>query len=382
MRIGLNLLFLIPNKVGGTETYTIGLIHALSQIQQEHEYYLFINQESKSLNLTNHPKFHIVVCPIQAKYRAVRFLWEQIVLPWQVFVLRLDILHSLGYISPLVLPCKSVVTIHDLNFVSILEAFSWLNRVGHRFFVTNSAKRANHILTDSGFGKDEIVSHLKIAQEKISVTYAAPKVRQPNVQSDSQWLLIRQRLGIQKPYILAFSSLAPHKNISRLLEAFAILRTQKNFQGQMVIVGHLPVRGPALNDLIHKLELGANELIITGYLPDNEVTELLSHAALFVFPSLYEGFGLPVVEAMAAGVPVVCSSHSSLPEIAGDAAIFFDPLNTQEIVDVIMRIFDDEVSKQQLRERGWQNLQRFSWLKTARGTLDVYERVMLLSLRQ
>lgn len=375
MRIGLNLLFLIPGEVGGTETYTTSIIKALGVIDNVNEYFLLINWESKCLKLTDCSNFQRVICPIRAQSRLMRFFWEQCVLPWQARRLRLDIVHSLGYISPLFLPCKAVVTIHDLNFLDIPEAFTRFTQGVQQFFVTHSANRADSIIAVSGFVCDQIVTHLKVSREKVIVVHEAPKQRSVADPDESLWCKVRHQYSIHQPYILALSSLSPHKNMPRLLEAFARVQTELGDNCHLVVAGHLPSKGVSLPSLAE--ELGLNKSVtFTSYLPDEHMSLLLSHAALFVFPSMYEGFGLPLLEAMAAGTPVACSSKGSLSEIAGDAAAFFDPTNIQEMADVLCSLMRDETRRHTLRERGRKNLGHFSWELAARKTLAVYNLLM------
>ena len=375
MRIGLNLLFLIPGEVGGTETYSTSLITALGQIDQENQYYLLINRESRNIPFPSQPNFHRVICPIKATNRWIRFLWEQSILPLQAKVLRLDLLHSLGYISPLILPCKSITTVHDLNFVSIPQFFSPFVLRVQKFFVEQTVKHVDHVIVVSEFVRDQLSRYLPADLEKISVIHEAPKQRNKEEGKEVIREDICKRYGIKLPYIVAFSSLTPHKNITGLLEVFARIVNDLEKGWQLVVVGHLPRTKPPLPEYCQNLGLNQGDAIFTGYLPDDQVSVMLTHADLFVFPSFYEGFGLPLLEAMNAGVPVVCSSRGSLPEIAGDAAIFFDPADSQDMAGAILSVIRDISLRRALRERGKVNLERFSWEKAAQKTLEVYKRV-------
>lgn len=371
MRIGLNLLFLIPSEVGGTETYSTSLIWAIHKLDQVNEYFLFINRETIDLDLPKGCNFHRIICPFHGKNRVMRFLWEQMVLPWQTAALNLDVLHSLGYISPLALPCKSVVTIHDLNFLSIPESFTPFTRIIQKYFVTWSAMRADRIIVVSEFVRNQLEAYLENIHRRVSVIHEAPKEEIQMKENLPKWTDLQAKYSLIKPYIFAFSSLTLHKNIARLIEAYAKLR-QEGVNCQLLIVGHQPIRGTPLPKLAESLSLKRNEVIFTGYLQDYDVSLLLSHATVFAFPSLYEGFGLPALEAMATGTVVACSSNGSLPEIVGEAAVIFDPTQVDQIAQALSSLLKDETLRQVLKERGRLNLQRFSWDRAAHTTLEVY----------
>jgi glycosyltransferase involved in cell wall biosynthesis len=373
MRIGLNLLFLIPEEVGGTETYSLSLIRALSELDSTNEYFLIINQESKDLKFPKKKNFHILLCPIHARNRWLRFIWEQFILPWQILELNLDVLHSLGYISPLILPCKSVATIHDLNYLRIPESFTPFTRFVQGFFVNQTARHTDRIIVVSEFIKTQLIEYLKISNEKIVVIHEAPKPRPKYSRDDKGWIDIKTKFGIEEPFILTLSSKSPHKNITRLIQAHAINlgRIQRNWQ--LVIAGHLPDGNNDLEISVRDLHLGKKEVIFTGFLPDDQLSMVMCRADIFVMPSLYEGFGLPILEAMRFGIPVACSSHGSLPEIAGKAALFFDPTNTEQIADTILNIKFDRKIREELIKFDIENLQRFDWEKAAKSTTDIYK---------
>lgn len=371
MRIGLNLLFLIPNEVGGTETYSTSLIEALSEVDNSNQYYLFINKESRGLTFPLAGNFHRVNCPVTAKNRFYRFVWEQVILPIQVLIYRLDVLHSLGYISPLLLSCKSVVTIHDLNFISIPEVFTPFTRFVQRIFVTLSAIRATQIIVVSGYIQSQLQGYIPSIYNKVSVVYEAPKRKSADLLREEEWSKLKGRYNLNKPYLFVFSSLTPHKNIPRLLMAFKQLQ-EKGVDCQLVVAGHQPEKKPSLLEIAGQLGLESCDVIFTGFLPQTDIEVLLSHAALFVFPSLYEGFGLPALEAMSHGIAVACSNRGSLPEITGKAAILFDPLDINEISERLRQIMTDDMQKGELTKQNVENLKRFSWKKTAIQTIELY----------
>lgn len=367
MRIGLNLLYLLPGIVGGTETYAAGLIRGLAQIDKENEYFVFVNCEAAEWPLPDAPNFHRVVCSVKAISRTKRYLFEQFKLPFLVQSYQLQLLHSLGYVSPVFLPCKSVVSILDIIYD---YPGSFARRQLLKLFAHISAHRTNGILTLSENSKRQIATHLHVSPQKITVTYLAPKIREesPGV----TWTDVKKYLHLNDVYLLALSSFSPSKNIPRLLEALAMLQQELPENMKLVLAGHVPSKGALLLQQVERLNL-VKKVIFTGYLSDEKLILLLQHATGFIFPSLYEGFGIPVLEAMAAGTSVACSNAASLPEVAGDAALLFDPLKVDEIAMTIRRLINEPDLRAALVRKGYQNVARFSWKTTAEKTLRVYK---------
>jgi len=370
MRIGINLLFMIPGIVGGTETYAVSLVNALAKIDPDNEYFLFINKETKPGLFDAGRNFQFVACPIRATNRAARFLWEQLVLPSQTRGYSLDLLHSPGYIAPLSMSMKSVVTIPDLNYRAIPEAFNGFTRTAQKFFVENSARRVDRLITISEFTRGDIINRLEIPGDKITAILLAPKEQTNRQQISWDELILKHR--INRPYVFVLSSKSPHKNIPRMVEGFLRANHALGHTYQLIVGGHLPDHSRAADQIAAVVD-ESSDIRATGYVSDAELGELMAHASAFAFPSLYEGFGLPALEAMAAGVPVVSSNRASLPEVCGDAALYFDPVDVDAISVSLQRVLTDAELRSQLVERGTENLKRFSWETTARHTLEVYK---------
>jgi glycosyltransferase involved in cell wall biosynthesis len=366
MRIGINILYLLPGVVGGTETYAAGLLYGLAQIGNQNEVLVFVNKESAEWPIPQAANFTRIVCPVAATRRTRRYFFEQLSLPRMLKKYGVDMVHSLGYVGPLRTPCPAVVTIPDLNYLAVGHTMPFFKRYFLRFFSVNAAKRAKAIITISSFSKNLICKELKLQPENVVVTLLGARWKD-NLISHDHVSNIKARYGISAPYLVAFAGGALHKNIPRLLKAFGELRRELAYQ--LVLVGHLP-RDVNPGQL-------SKHILTTGYVPAEHVLPLLSGAELFVLPSLYEGFGLPVLEAQQVGVPVVCSRAASLPEVAGDAAIFFDPYSIPDMVDKIRRVACSPALQAELRQKGLANVNRFSWGQTARETLAVYERVTL-----
>jgi glycosyltransferase involved in cell wall biosynthesis len=368
MKIGINLLYLLPRVVGGTETYAAGLLRGLAEIDQRNEYFVFVNRESESWPLPQAANFTRVVCPIRAAGRASRYLFEQVRLPRLLAQYHIDVVHSLGYVGPLAAPCPSVVTIPDLNYIALKHTMSGPKRTALRFFSIQSAKRANHVITISDFSKREICGTIKIRPDKIAVTHLGA-MRNGALNSSGHWAELAGRYRIREPYVVAFGGRTPHKNISQLIRAYALMRDA--FPHSLVLIGHIPSNV----DLAAEPKEIRDRIITTGYVPEEHIPPLLSHADLFVLPSLYEGFGLPLLEAQQAAVAVACSTAGSLPEVGGDGAIYFDPTSIRQIADAIHRCLADARLRAELILQGRENVSRFSWDTTARETLLVYQGV-------
>jgi glycosyltransferase involved in cell wall biosynthesis len=367
MKVALNLLYLLPGVVGGTETYAKSLIKAFAKQGRDDEYTVFVNRESTNLDITPAENFERVVCPINAENRASRYAWEQIALPLQLARRKFNVVHSLGYVVPLAARGRHVVTVHDVNYLGHKGWRTGIGRNAFRFFAESTVKKADRVIAVSEFSRSEIIRHMGVPAGKVSVVHSAgrdPKRVNGAAESD----LVR---SLTRPYVMAFSALSAHKNIGRLIEAFG--KIAGSVPHDLVLVGHMPVKSA------HRAELeaaGGHERIhFTGYVSDADVSALMQNASLFAFPSLYEGFGLPLLDAQNAGVPVVCSSAGALPEVAGDGAVLFDPLSVDAMATALQRALLDGDLRDRLVQRGYENAQKFSWDATARATLSIYDAV-------
>lgn len=371
MRIGINLLYLIPGVVGGTETYAAGLLSGLAQIDNENEFFIFVNQSAADWPVPENKNFVRVVCPVKGTIRYRRYFFEQYQLSKLLSQYKIDLVHSLGYICPLRSPCTSVVTIPDLNYIDIAHTIGTGKKLVLSFFSMQAAKRADHVITISNFSKERICQILKLPAEKITVTLLSTDKKDNSDPSTKENELLSY-YGIKEPYIVAFGGGAIHKNIPRLIKAFVSLKD--SLSHNLVLIGHLS-SNISLTTILNDHGLN-NRLIATGYVPNSHIDLLLSHADLFVLPSLYEGFGIPLLEAQKAGVAVACSTAGSLPEVAGNSVIFFDPLSVDSIAHTIHKCLSDDNLCSELRHLGQDNLKRFSWEKTASETLEVYRSVL------
>jgi glycosyltransferase involved in cell wall biosynthesis len=368
MRIGINILFLLPGIVGGTETYAAALLHGLATVDRQDEFAVFVNRESKNWPLPEAPNFTRLVCPISAVSRSRRYFFEQVFLPQLLKEHAIDVVHSLGYVSPLFTPCPSVVTIHDLNYRALGKYMPRVRQMSLGLFVRQSVRRVAKVITISEFARDEIYHEFGLQHERIVVTHLAPRFQSDGSNSEVDLVGIN-KLGIRFPYMVAFAGGGPNKNIPRLLNAFGQAKGQYQPPHQLVLIGRF-----SSDYLLSGFEQN-KDVCLTGYLDDETLRSVLMGAQLLVFPSFYEGFGLPVLEAMACGVPVVCSNQASLPEVAGDAAVFFDPYSIEDMALKISQVAGDWELREELKQKGLDRAKHFSWEKTAQETLAVYTQV-------
>jgi glycosyltransferase involved in cell wall biosynthesis len=369
MRVALNLLYLIPGVVGGTETYGRSLVRGLAAVDPENEYLLFVNREASDIEFTTAANFSRVLCNVRAKSRAARYAWEQTILPVQLARHRIDVAHSLGYVGPILAPCPHVASVHDLNYVGQGSAMTPARRAVLRLFVGATVRSADHIITISNFSRLELTRRFALDPDRVTVTYLAARLTDLDVRAASHDRG-HDRYNIRPPYFVAFSSPFRHKNIPALIEAFATIAPE--VPHTLVLIGHpapdVRARVAAMGDL-------SRRVIHTGFVPAHHLVPLLRGADLMVFPSTYEGFGLPILDAHTIGLPVVSSNAAALPEVAGDAAIYFDPLSTSSMAGAIRRGLTDADLRQELADLGKRNAGRFSWEQTARLSCAIYNRL-------
>ncbi len=304
----------------------------------------------------------------------VRIFWEQVVQPLALKKEKVDLLHALAFVTPLLSPCPSVVTIYDLSFLLYPESFKHSKRFYLGLFTRLSAKRARRIIAISESTKRDVVRLLGVPPEKVEVVYCGiDEAFRPL--AEDQVATFRSKRGLPERFILFVGTIEPRKNVARLIEAFADLQTCKLANLKLVIGG---AKGWFCEHVFARVEeLGLEgDVMFPGYIPVSELPLWYNAAELFVYPSLYEGFGLPPLEAMACGTPVVAANTSSLPEVVGEAGLTVDPLDVEGLAEAMRRALSDEALRQEMRERGLQRAKGFSWTKTARETVQVYRRAM------
>lgn len=376
MRIGINTLFFIPGKVGGSETYIRNLISKLSDIDKENEYFIFANKENFNEFKIDKPNFHKALCPINASFKPGRILWEQLVLPLQTLKYKIDILFSPGYTAPVFTKCKQVVAIYDLNYYHHSEDFSRFELIFWKLLIPLSARVADRIIVLSNNSKRDIENVLDVPSNKVVPIYLAANI----FSNAADWTKekireVKKKYQIDKDYILSVAAFHPHKNLYRLIEAYKILKDRYGSGHKLVLVGMKARASKAVEGAIKGMSL-EKDVIFTGWVPVEDIPILYKGAAIFVFPSLFEGFGIPPIEAMTCGTPVAVSNTTSLPEVVGDAGLFFNPMDIEDIAAKIHTIVANKNIRDELIKKGFEQAKKFSWDKTARETLDVFKMVI------
>jgi glycosyltransferase involved in cell wall biosynthesis len=354
-RIGVNALYLIPGGVGGTEIYLRELLPALAAIDTTNDYYVFTNLETGSDLTPRQANFHWKPQAIHATFRPARILWEQIVLPLEAARYRLDVLFNPGFTCPVFAPCSAVTVFHDLQHKRHPEHFHWFDLPFWRLLLWLSAHRSRKLIAVSEATRADLVRYYRIPAERVTVV--------PHGVDQRFFTLDRTHT---EPYLLCVSTLHPHKNIERLIRVYARGKRDR----RLVLAGMRGFQTKAIEALIAELGVGES-VMLTGWIPRGQLQDLYAHADAFIYPSTFEGFGMPVLEALAAGIPSACSDIPPLREVASDAAAYFDPLDDGAVAKALVRITSDEPLRAQLRVAGPARARQFSWKRTAEATLTV-----------
>ncbi len=297
---------------------------------------------------------------------------EQIRIPLALRRTRVDLFHAPHYVVPRLVPCPYLVTIHDcihLRFPQYLP--NRLAPIYARTMMHVAARGARRVLTVSEASKQDILKYLHIPADQVEVIYNAPDARITAPPPPEDIARTRDRYLLTAPFILYSGNIKPHKNLDRLIEAYALLRRQGIEDHKLLIIGDEVSKYPNLRRQVHRFQLHQHVRFL-GFVPDATLAALYRLAAVFVFPSLYEGFGLPPLEAMAAGTPVVTSNVSSLPEVVGDAALLIDPTSPPSIADALARVLTDPPLRADLVRRGLARAATFSWAQSAARVHEVY----------
>jgi glycosyltransferase involved in cell wall biosynthesis len=357
MRIGINALYLIPGGVGGTEIYLRGVLAALAKLGTDTEYFVFTGREVTGDLVPQQPNFHWERTPVRSVCRPARILWEQTGLPLRAASLRLDAMFNPGFTAPVYAPCPQVTAFHDLQHKRHPEYFRWFDLPFWRVLLFASAHVSRLIVTDSDATRHDVLRFYRLPERRVMTVPLGV---------DEAFFSIAPRRTPER-MILTVSTLHPHKNLAGLLRAFALFRV-RHPDYRLVVCGLHGFFTGELHRLRKELDL-EQAVEFPGWIPRAALHDLFARAAAFVYPSFFEGFGIPVLEALAAGVPLACSNIEPLAGNAGGAALLFPPNDIPAICGCMTRLVEDRKLASELVAAGLTQALRFSWNTTARDIL-------------
>ena len=367
MKIGINGRFLAAKRTG-VQRAAYNLIRALVSVDHTNEYVLFTSEDQLDNPDWAKPNVTIVPSRIREGESLRNHLWEQFTLPRLATKEKVDLLHSPANLAPLFYKGRSVVHIHDLCFVVNPQWFSFSFRTLYNLVIPRLARRAAKVITNSNNSRNDLLQFCDLQAERVSQVYWAVDdlfMNPDPTPMDPDWRL--------SDYILYVGSLEPRKNIGTLLRAYEILRERNpHLKTKLVLIGG---ESPLFAEVRLKVKNFKDDILFKGFVNDYILRDFYRHATLFVYPSLYEGFGLPPLEAMASGVPVVTTMTSSIPEVVGDAALMVSPHDAVGLAETMGRVLADPAIRAKLIARGREQVRKFNWYRVARNTLAVYYEV-------
>jgi glycosyltransferase involved in cell wall biosynthesis len=368
MLIGMDASRALRARRTGTERYALEIIRHLLALPEaaHHRWRLYIDQPTPPTYFVEEPFAAIELCHLPAQR-----LWTHQALAREVCQRPPDVLFVPAHVLPFVLPAwrlpPSVVTIHDLGYRHFPQAHPWRQRLYLDWSTQWSALAATKLIAISGATAADLQHVYAAPTYKVTVIHEATTPFRGPLATVAE---VKARYGLLRPYLLYVGTLQPRKNLERLVRAYAKLQAAGSSPADLVLAGGQGWLSPPLVELAATLGVG-DQVHLLGYVADAELPALYQGALGFCFPSLFEGFGLPVLEAQQLGVPVMSANNSALPEIAGDAALLVDPTDVDAIAEAMLRLSQDEPLRQRLIQAGYENVKRFSWEKAARETLAV-----------
>lgn len=373
MRIGINGRFLAAKRAG-VQRSAYNLIQALVSLDRVNEYVLFTPEDQVDNPDWRFPNVKVVPSRLREGESFRNHIWEQFTLPRLARKHHVDILHSPANLAPLFYRGRSIVHIHDLCFVVNPQWYSFWFRTLYNIVIPRVARRATKVITNSNNSRNDLLQFCNLTADRVSQVYwgvdsffteALPKDATPN------WEL--------KDYILCVGTLEPRKNIGTLLEAYELLRERHpEIKTKLVVIGG---ESPVFAEVRLRVKRFKEDIVFKGFVNDHLLREYYRHASLFAYPSLYEGFGLPPLEAMASGAPVVTTMTSSLPEVVGDAALMVNPHDAAQLAATMARVLTTPELSASLRAKGFERVRKFNWYRVARNTLAIYYEVYNASLK-
>ncbi len=360
----------VGTGLGGNESYATNLIEALAEIDSVNEYTLFVTRREAVERFSNRwPNFSV-----RATLPHTPLIRIPLTLSAELRRRPVDVLH-VQFTAPPFAPCPVVVSIHDLSFEHLPQTFKWRSRKQLRITVRRSARVAAQVIALSEYARNDIVDTYGLNPDKVSVVPLAAPAHFGPVTDDEEIQRVRQTYGIKGDYILTVGAIQPRKNLGRLIAAYSRLHGvgPAGKLPQLVLVGKCAWLYDETLSAIKQLAV-SDSVILTGYVPESDLPALYSGALCFVYPSYFEGFGLPPLEAMKCGTPVIVGNQTSLPAVVGAAGVLFDPFDIDDIAAKIEAVVSNGNLRAELSVKGLLRAKSFDWRETARQTLAVYEK--------
>lgn len=375
IRIGINIRF-IQTTISGIGKYVLELMKGLAQIDNENKYDLYEYSHTKVLHPIEKKNFSYVIPTFNTKIRSFRIFLEQFLFTMFIKKQKLDVFHGPSFMLPIFKPLKTkcVITVHDLTFLRYQESFTFETKLYYKIFFKRSINNADMIIADSQATKDDLMLYFHVPKNKIKVIYLGVDKAFTPVADKFHIAKVQKKYALPKKFFLFTGLLSPRKNIEGVLRAFNSLNIDLYKEYHFVIVGGKGWLYDPIFKYVEKHNL-KERVHFTGYIDAGDLPVFYTLAEALVFPSFYEGFGLPILEAMACGCPVITSNISSMPEVAGDAALLVDPKNSQNILAAMEKIVSDKELRKELVKKGYEQAKKFTWEKTAEETLALYKQV-------
>jgi glycosyltransferase involved in cell wall biosynthesis len=370
MRIGLEAQRLFRTKKHGMEVVALETIRTLQKIDRQNEYVVFVRDDEDNTCIQETSNFKIV------KVAASSYPdWEQIRLPQTVKKERLDVLHCMSNTAPIFPPVPLVVTLHDVIFLESVEmkgtSYQNFGNLYRRFVVPRVTRKAKSIITVSHFEKNNILKYLNLPSEKIQVVYNAVADRFHNSYTSEGYKSVKQKYNLPDQFLLFSANAAPRKNTKGVIQAFAKY-CEDNSNGLPLVM--LNGKAEMVESILKETnqEKWLSQFLFPGYVSTDDLPLVYGLATVFLYPSFREGFGLPILEAMACGTPVITANTSSMPEVAGEAAVLVDPFRVNDIADAISHLLSDRTLQENNIKEGLARASQFSWENTAKEVLKIY----------
>ncbi len=365
MKIGVMLRHL--NELGGVVVYTKNIIENLLDIDKKNEYVFLYNDPSLIGTYSKYKNVKEVVINITNK-----LLWDQIGVPGAVRSEKIDLIFNPKLSIPLFAHSKKIFTLHGLEQFALPNIFRWYDHIYFRIMTPLYCRRADSIIVMTNTGKNDFIKYLNVKEDKIKVIYESYHKRFEAKKNKKYIMAVKQKYNLPEKYIFFIGGITPLKNFSNIVKSFNIIRNK--IPVKLVVAGFKRWKYESDIDLIRRLRL-KNDVITLGFVPDNDLPYLYHLAQCLIFPSLYEGFGIPILEAQACECPVICSKTGCTPEVSGGAALLVNPYNRKEISQSIYDILNNKNLRKNLIAAGLENIKKFNWHKTAEQTLKLFKKI-------